>query len=163
MTLVEFSDYECPFCIRHFQQTMPQIEANYIKTGKIRYVFRDFPVDQLHPEAIRAHEAAHCAGEQSKFWEMHTPPVQCGRHARRPLLEQRAAEAGLDLPARSGPAWRAAGRTAAIRARRGAWRSSFGANGTPAFFVGIRDLATNQMKIAQAITGAQPFSVFATA
>ena len=61
VTLIEFSDYECPFCIRHFEQTWPQINENFVKTGKIRYVFRDFPVDQLHPDAIRAHEAAQCA------------------------------------------------------------------------------------------------------
>ena len=85
VTLIEFSDYECPFCIRHVQQTMPQLEQNYIQPGKIRYVFKDFPIDANHPQAIRAHEAAHCALEQNKFWELHTrlfsPPAHT-RHRR---------------------------------------------------------------------------------
>ena len=159
VTLVEFSDYECPYCVRHFQQTMPQLDARYISTGKIRYVFRDFPVDQLHPEAIRAHEAAQCAGEQGKFWDLHSRLFSAAGTHTAPLLEQRATEAGLDLGA-----FRAcveSGRTtAAIRAN-AELAIQLGANGTPAFFVGIRDRATNQMKVAQAISGAQSFAVFA--
>ena len=156
--LVEFSDYECPYCVRHFQQTMPQIEERYIKTGKIRYVFRDFPVDQLHPEAIRAHEAAQCAGEQGKFWDLHSRLFSAAGTHTPPLLEQRATEAGLDLTAYR--ACVASGRTtAAIRAN-AALAIDLGANGTPAFFVGIRDRATNQMQVAEAISGAQSFAVF---
>ena len=70
VTLIEFSDYECPFCIRYFTETLPLIQANYITTGKIRYVFKDFPIDANHPMSIRAHEAAHCAMEQQKFWTL---------------------------------------------------------------------------------------------
>ena len=148
MTLVEFSDYECPFCVRHFQQTMPELEARYIKTGKIRYVFRDFPVDQLHPEAIRAHEAAQCAGEQGKFWDLHTRLFSAAGHAHRAAPRAARAEAGLDLPAFRTCV--ASGRTtSAIRAN-AELAIELGANGTPAFFVGVRDLATNQMKVAQA-------------
>lgn len=158
VTLVEFSDYECPYCIRHFQQTMPEIEANYIKTGKIRYLFRDFPVDQLHPDAIRAHESAHCAAEQNKFWDLHARLFSAAGTHTAPLLEQRASEAGLELPAYRNCL--ASGRTtAAIRAN-SAEALELGANGTPAFFVGIRDRATNQMKVAQTISGAQSFAVF---
>ena len=96
VTLVEFSDYECPFCIRHFQQTMPLINQNYVKSGKIRYVFRDFPIDQNHPQAIRAHEASRCALEQNKFWNLHSrlfsPP---GTHTPA-TLDARAKDAGLN-------------------------------------------------------------------
>ena len=69
--LVEFSDYRCPFCARHFLETMPRIENDYIKSGKIRYVFRDFPIEAIHPGASKYHMAAHCAGEQDKYWPMH--------------------------------------------------------------------------------------------
>jgi protein-disulfide isomerase len=158
VTLVEFSDYECPFCIRHFQQTMPEVSENYIKTGRIRYAFRDFPVDQLHPEAIRAHEAAHCAGEQSKFWDLHTKLFTApGTHTPQ-NLEARAGEAGLDLTAYR--ACIASGRTTASIRANAAEAIDLGASGTPAFFVGVLDRATNQVKVTQAITGAQPFSVF---
>jgi hypothetical protein len=51
LTLVEFSDYECPFCGRHFRQTLPRLERDYIDTGKLKYVFLNFPIDSLHPKA----------------------------------------------------------------------------------------------------------------
>jgi len=70
LTLIEFSDYQCPFCGRHAQETLPKIEAEYIKTGKVKYVFRDFPLS-FHKQAMKAAQAAHCAGEQGKYWEMH--------------------------------------------------------------------------------------------
>ena len=69
--VVEFSDFQCPFCSRFFDQTLPLIEQNYIDTGKIRFVYRDFPIDSLHPNARPAHVAAECADEQGKFWEYH--------------------------------------------------------------------------------------------
>src|SRR5690606_15213054 len=71
VTLIEFSDYECPFCIRHFTQTMPEINEKLIETGRIQYVFRDFPIEQLHPDAVLAHQATRCAAEQGRFWELH--------------------------------------------------------------------------------------------
>ena len=60
--MVEVSDYHCPFCRRHTLTTQPQIDAEYINTGKLRYVFIDYPIDQLHPDAFKSHEAANCAG-----------------------------------------------------------------------------------------------------
>src|SRR5256886_10598019 len=71
VTPVEFSDFQCPFCGRVFATTLPALKQDYIDTGKLRYVFRDFPLDQLHPNARTAAAAAHCAGEQGKYWDMH--------------------------------------------------------------------------------------------
>src|SRR5205823_6444165 len=71
LTLVEFSDYQCPFCGRHARETYPQIQRDYVSTGKLKYVFRDFPLEAIHPNAFKAAEAAHCAGVQGKYWEMH--------------------------------------------------------------------------------------------
>ncbi len=145
VTLIEFSDYECPFCIRHFKQTMPQIEATYLQTGKVLYVFRDFPVDSLHPVAIRAHEAGRCAEEQGKFWPMHERLFSpAGSHTPE-ALEARATEAGLSLEGFR--ACVASGRhTSAIR-RSVAEVMALGAGGTPAFFIGLRDRATGQVKV----------------
>jgi len=158
VTLVEFSDYECPFCIRHFTQTMPLIQKQYIDTGRIRYVFRDFPIDELHPAAIRAHEAARCALEQGKFWELHdrlfSAPGSHGDDA----LKTRAAEAGL-APNEFGSCL-SSGRTLDAIRETGAIATGFGATGTPSFFIGRRDLTTNHVKIYQAITGAQSIEVF---
>ena len=71
ITLIEFSDYQCPFCQRFFQTTFPVLKTEYIDAGKLRYVFRDFPLDSIHPQARKAAEAGHCAGDQGKYWEMH--------------------------------------------------------------------------------------------
>ncbi len=71
ITIVEFSDFECPFCQRFFESTLPEIKRDYVDTGKVRYVFLDFPLEQVHRKARKAAEAAHCAAEQGKFWEMH--------------------------------------------------------------------------------------------
>ena len=67
ITLIEYSDFECPFCSRH-APTIDKILENY--KGKVRLVFRHFPLS-FHPEAQKAAEASECAGEQGKFWEMH--------------------------------------------------------------------------------------------
>jgi protein-disulfide isomerase len=68
---VEYTDYQCPYCARHSQNVLPQLVKNFIEIGKIRYVLRDFPLASIHPHAGKAHEAAHCAGEQDKYWELH--------------------------------------------------------------------------------------------
>lgn len=70
VTIIEFTDYQCPFCSRHFEQTFGQIESEYIDTGKVKYVVRDFPLG-FHPNAQKAAEAAECAGDQGRYWEMH--------------------------------------------------------------------------------------------
>ncbi len=71
ITIIEFSDFQCPFCSRFFTQTLPAIQENYIDTGIVKLVYRDFPIDSLHPNARPAHIAAECADEQGKFWEYH--------------------------------------------------------------------------------------------
>ncbi|HET7100115.1 MAG TPA: thioredoxin domain-containing protein, partial [Terriglobia bacterium] len=71
VALVEFTDYQCPFCGRAFRQTYPPVVAEYVKTGKLRYVIHNYPLTQLHANAFRAAEAARCAQDQGKFWEMH--------------------------------------------------------------------------------------------
>ena len=71
VTIIEFSDFQCPFCQRFRQETFDQIKTNYIDTGKVRFVYRDFPLDSIHPLAQKAAEAAECADDQGKFWEYH--------------------------------------------------------------------------------------------
>lgn len=70
ITVIEFTDFQCPFCNRHYEQTYKQIKKNYIDTGKVKYVSRDFPLG-FHQFAQKAGEAAECADDQGKFWEMH--------------------------------------------------------------------------------------------
>jgi protein-disulfide isomerase len=69
ITIVEYTDYQCPFCQRFHVTAFPEIKRNYIDTGKVRFFSKDLPLD-FHPNAMRAAQAARCAGEQNKFWEL---------------------------------------------------------------------------------------------
>lgn len=71
ITIVEFSDFQCPFCERFFVDTLPELKKNYIDTGKAQLTFRHFPLTSIHPNAETAHRASECANEQGKFWEYH--------------------------------------------------------------------------------------------
>ncbi|MCA9374387.1 DsbA family protein [Candidatus Peregrinibacteria bacterium] len=70
ITIIEFSDYQCPFCKRFYEESHQTIIDDYVATDKVRYVYRDFPLDS-HPQALPAATAANCAGEQDHYWEMH--------------------------------------------------------------------------------------------
>jgi protein-disulfide isomerase len=158
VTLIEFSDYECPFCIRHYKETMPQIAREFIDRGQLRYVFRDFPIVSIHPDSPRAHEAARCANDQGKFWQMHSRLFSApGTHSVDALTRQ-AVAAGLDL--QQFEACLSSGRHADEVKASVAEITELGANGTPVFFVGIRDRRTNHVDVQRAITGAQPFEAF---
>lgn len=154
LVLVEFSDYECPFCIRHFTQTMPELDREYISTGKLRYVFMDFPIDQLHPGALKAHEAARCSGEQGTFWEMHQRLFSpAGTHdvAR---LKTLASEIGLDRgkfdACLDSGRMQAPVRASVDRA------TELGADGTPQMYLGVAD-ASGSFRIIRSIRGAVPY------
>ena len=71
ITIIEFSDFQCPFCARFHTQTLPLLLEEYIEQGKVKLVFRDFPIQSIHPNALPASIAAECANEQDKFREMH--------------------------------------------------------------------------------------------
>lgn len=70
VTMVEFTDYQCPFCQRFHTTVFNELKKNYIDTGKVRFYSRDLPLDTMHPNAIRAAMAARCAAEQGQFWKL---------------------------------------------------------------------------------------------
>jgi len=71
ITIIEFSDFQCPFCAKFHIQTLPTIMEEYIEKGTVKLVFRDFPIQNIHPNAVPASVAAECANEQGKFKKMH--------------------------------------------------------------------------------------------
>lgn len=146
VTIVEFSDYECPFCGRYVTQTYPQIDRQYINTGKVKYVFRDFPLS-FHQNARKAAEATECSGEQEKFWEMHDKLFQNQGNLDVSSLKKYAADIGLDTGKFN--SCLDSGKYAQEVQKDLRDGSSYGVSGTPAFFI-------NGIKIV----GAQPFSVF---
>jgi protein-disulfide isomerase len=71
IVVVEYGDFQCPFCLGFVQTTKPLIDEHYIKTGKVYFIFQDLPLTTIHPGALMAAHAANCAAEQGRFWEMH--------------------------------------------------------------------------------------------
>jgi len=162
VTVVEFSDFQCPFCSKFFKQTLPLLEKNYIDTGKIKLVYRDLPIDSLHPNARLAHIASECADEQGKFWEYHDVLFQKQSEWQRmnsidfqSTLTQYAADLGLQ--SESFMACLESEEIADEVNKDFLEAAKYGATGTPTFFIG------NEKDGFIKITGAQPYAVFQNA
>ncbi len=97
ITIVEFSDYECPFCQRWHDQVYEPLMAAY--PGKIRLVYRNLPLTQLHPQAMNAAEAALCAGDQNAYWEYHDKIFENSNALNDDLYASLAADLGLNVTA----------------------------------------------------------------
>jgi protein-disulfide isomerase len=158
LTLIEFSDYECPFCARHFHETLPEIERDYIKTGKVKYVIRDFPIASIHKNAFKAAEAGRCAGEQGKYWEMHEQLFSNQNSLDVNGLLTHAKTIGLDLSAFQ--QCLESGKYQSKIRRDIADGSKAGIRGTPAFFLGLTQPSTQEIKVVRAIEGAHPYNNF---
>jgi protein-disulfide isomerase len=161
VTVIEFSDYQCPFCGRNFQQTFPQIVTDYVKTGKVKYVFHDFPLEQLHPNAFKAAEAARCAGEQGKYWEMHDKLFANQRALDAKNLPDYAKAVGLDAD-KFQQCLSSEKDSSKIRAELDAG-SKIGITGTPAFFLGATEPNQSKIHATKFISGAQPYASFKAA
>jgi protein-disulfide isomerase len=158
LTLVEFSDYQCPFCARHARDTLPQIQRDYIKTGKMKYVLRDLPLEAIHPQAFKAAEAAHCAGEQARYWEMHHRLFADQGALGVTDLLQHAGKLGLEVDR-----FRQcleSGRHATTIRESLAEAQKAGITGTPTFFLGLTAPDSSTVKAVRIIRGAQPYSRF---
>jgi len=146
ITIVEFSDYECPFCERFYSQTFNQIESEYIDNGKVKFVYRDFPLNN-HPNAQKAAEAAECAGEQGKYYKMHDQLFESGVTGGVTAFKEYAKTIGLDQEEFN--SCLDSGAMASEVKKDMADGQKLGVRGTPAFFIN-----------GELISGAQPYSVF---
>ena len=158
VVLVEFSDYECPFCGRFFRNTLSQIKKEYVDTGKLKYVFKDFPL-AFHKKAPKASEAAHCAGEKGKFWEMHDLIYENQKQMDIPDLINHAQSLGLDVKEFE-ECLTNSRHAAGIQKDIAAGKAS-GVTGTPSFILG--KLNKNGEVAGNVLRGAQPFASFKTA
>ena len=145
LTLVEFSDFGCPFCKRHFDDVLPQLLATY--GDDLRYVFRDFPITTLHPQAANAAEAAQCADAQGEFWDYHDILFENPGAQDLDSLKGYAVSLGLDSAAFDDclDSDQFAEEVQADKAD----GTVYGVTGTPSFFLNGRH-----------IVGAQPFIFF---
>lgn len=165
IVVVEFSDYECPYCARHFRETLPSIERDYISTGKIQYNFRNFPIETLHRNAAFDAEAGLCAGDQGKYWEMHDLLFATQEELHRYSVFEHAKTVGLHL----GEFQLCLAEKAKYETVRKDLRSvtAAGVSGTPMFFIGRLDWMENEgteyLDVQQTINGAKPYETFRSA
>lgn len=158
VTIVEFSDYQCPFCRRYSLTVFPVLKREYIDTGKVRYVFRDFPLTGIHQQAEKAHESAHCAGEFNKYWEMHDVLFEKQNDLMLPSLKQYAAELGLDST--TFEECLDSGKYQVAIQKDVEDGGAAGIRGTPSFFVGKS--GSGDSITGTIIRGAQPLAKFQT-
>lgn len=147
VTIIEFSDFECPYCGKFYNETLPNIKENYINTGKVRFIYRNFPLTTIHKNSLLAAQAAEAAGEQGKYWEMHDILYSNQNELQLTDLQKYAIDLNLDMQKFN----------SAIESKKFLGKIQkdtedgikAGVSGTPAFFI-------NGIKLV----GAQPFSNF---
>ncbi len=156
LAIIEYSDFQCPYCKRHFQDTFPLIDRDYIKTGRVRYIFHNMPLERLHPRAADAAAATVCAQGQGKFWDMRERLFESKAELTADALSQLARGLGLDM--------RQFDRCIASEARsvidaQAVAAADLGVASTPTFFIG-RVESDGQVRVIHRIAGALPFAVF---
>ena len=151
VTMVEFGDFQCPFCKSYFQQTLPDIKSKYIDTGKVKVIFRHFPLTQIHVNAQISAVAAECANQQGKFWQYHdmlyTDGQSDGTALDKASLEKYASQLGLNTGTFN--QCLESNATLDIVNNDQAEGVKDGVTGTPSFFIN-----------GQMIVGAQPAAAF---
>lgn len=159
VTLVEFSDYQCPFCKRTFDDTMPQLKEKYIDTGKIKHVFRDYPMP-FHQNGMPAAIAANCANDQGKYWDYHN--ILFSKQTEWENLSSNATNAKFKEYAKDIANIDASKFNSCLDSEKYkdevdkdiADGSLYGVSGTPTFYIG------NEEKGYTQIVGAQPLASF---
>lgn len=154
LTMVEFTDFQCPFCQRFYSATFGEIKKNYIDTGKVRFVSRDLPLE-IHPDAMRAANAGRCAGEQGLFWPMRDRMAANPEELDMNHLVLDAADLKLNVETFRSCVESQKYKDAIQKDVQEALR--IGADGTPAFVVGktVPDGVDGEL-----IIGAMPYQVF---
>ena len=159
VTIVEFTDYQCPFCRRHATGTFAQIKKDYVETGKVRYVVRQFPLKAIHPKAVKASEASLCAGDQGQYWEMHHRIFNKTKTFNQEEWVRHAETMGLDMG--SFKDCLENGKKSAQVEQDLNDGKALGVRGTPGFFIGRTDpVNPKKFKAVEFLRGAYPFPQF---
>ncbi len=158
LTMVEFTDYQCPFCGRFEASTFPEIKKNFIDTGKLRLILRDLPLSDMHPFALKAAQSVHCAGDQGKFWEM--KELVFKNQAKLDVDSLAGYAKDLALNGDTFKSCMADGKHLKEIGDEAKYAQSLGINGTPTFILGR---SAGDSVEGRVIVGAQPFAVFEAA
>jgi protein-disulfide isomerase len=157
LTIVEYTDFQCPYCGRHAKSVLPEIQKNYVDTGKVRYVLRDFPLP-FHNNASKAAEAAHCAGDQGKYWEMHDLLFDNQQALGPDKLPEYAKAIGIDV-GKFDACLASNSYKQRVDANLGD-AAKVGINGTPSFVIGYTQADGSEVKGEKLIRGAVGYDVF---
>ncbi|GIU46644.1 DsbA family protein [Shewanella algidipiscicola] len=157
MAIIEFSDYQCPYCKRYIDQTFPLLKTQYIDTGKLKYIARDFPLN-FHPKAKGAAMTANCSLQQNAYWPMRDLLFNNIRSLGDKLYQDSASELSLDIKQFT-ECLSAPGTLTKIE-QDVAYGSSLGIRGTPSFLVG--NIENNRIINPKLIVGAQNYQTFNT-
>jgi len=158
VTIVEFSDFQCPFCARHVAQTIPELDRDYVQTGKVKYVFRNYPLESIHKYAFKAAEAAECVAEQGKFWPMHDRLFASQQTLAPEQLPAHAAAVGVNAGAFQ--QCLASGKFTARIRKDMSDAMVLGMTGTPGFVIGRTVADGPTIKVEAFLNGAKPFTAF---
>jgi len=159
LVLVELSDFQCPYCGQAAREMLPQVHEKFVRTGKVELIFVDLPLD-MHPQAFKAAEAAACAGDQKKFWEMHHHLFANQRDLAPEKLPIYAQEVGLDVDAFQ--KCLASGQHGAEIRQDMKEAQDLRITGTPAYLIGRRIAGGDEVEILQTIRGLPPYSYLET-
>ena len=155
LAIVEFSDFECPYCARHSRETLPMLRRDYVDTGKVAYLFMHFPLEDIHPNSFAAAKAATCATRQLRFWEMHSWLFRNQVSLGAIDLNEPAKELGMDGVA-YGKCFDDSERNVRNDLAQG---RRLGVNSTPTFFFGeVRN--DRIIELSRRISGAAPYELF---
>jgi protein-disulfide isomerase len=159
VTLIEYSDYECPFCARNYRDVLPLIAEEYIETGKVRFVMRENPLTNIHRNAMNASMAALCAGDQGKYWEMHDLLFENSKQLGMDNLKAFAENIGLDT-GQYNECLESKKHQATVQ-KDLASATKLGLRGTPAFVLGLTDADDpDKVDLSVSIRGAQGIERF---
>jgi protein-disulfide isomerase len=158
VSMVEFTDFQCPFCGRFEATTFPEIKKNFIDTGKLRLILRDLPLSDMHPYALKAAQSVHCAGDQGKFWEM--KDLVFKNQTRLDIDSLAGYAKDISLNADTYKRCMADGKHLKEIGDETKYAISLGITGTPTFILGKTDGDTVEGRV---IVGAQPYAVFEAA
>ena len=156
LAIVEFSDFECRFCSRFARETLGQIRREFVDTGKIRYMFSDYPIADIHDFAFRAGEAAECAREQGKYLEIRDRLLANQDRLAAPDLTSHARAVGLDMS--TFDACLSQGRAATLRGRI-ARAERAGVRSTPTFLIG-QVQPGGKLRVLKRVNGARHYDTF---
>jgi protein-disulfide isomerase len=156
VTMVEFTDYQCPFCRKYHTDTFSELKRNYIDTGKVRFISRDLPLD-FHPYAQKAAEAARCAGDQQKYWQLRDRMIINSTDLSQDAILRMAQSDSLDMT--SFRACLDGDKHKPEIQKDTADAAALGISGTPSFVIGK---ISKDMLDGDRVVGAVPISVFET-